>query len=234
MLPSFGCIHHLATSDISPLSIAYDDESSGTFDDPLNERHLRRYLQIVHSLGRVCKLWNELTHGLLYENAEVNTGFASLSAAMARLDTARAVRSMRLSMTRFDHNITILGQSALRTRTPPNEPEQPDAPRHHPRAPRIARLPRAEGREGGGTDRHARKTMEHCPVVSHTGSTPTRRMERPHRDAKEHRSHEICPACPSARAMNAVQAQSPDSIASAAHEKDAEAPSSPPAAGMEI
>ncbi|KAJ7484248.1 hypothetical protein FB451DRAFT_1435424 [Mycena latifolia] len=102
-------IHRLATAHLSPLVAAFDVDDCSD-DDPLNERDLQRYLRAVRALGRVCRQWTDLTHGLLYENVHVNRRFASLAAALARPETAGAVRSVRLSTTRFDHNAAVLAQ----------------------------------------------------------------------------------------------------------------------------
>ncbi|KAJ7705529.1 hypothetical protein B0H17DRAFT_1038236 [Mycena rosella] len=124
MLPSFGCTSTIWQRQISRHSIVRREqcdfrrsaESTSSAALPagmlciLTNTCGLDTAQAVHSLGHVCKLWNDLTHGLLYENVKVNMGFASLSAAMARLDTARAVRSVRLSTTRFDYKVTILRQ----------------------------------------------------------------------------------------------------------------------------
>ncbi|KAJ7096144.1 hypothetical protein C8R44DRAFT_748992 [Mycena epipterygia] len=92
-------IHRLAVSHISP------DESK---DDPLNDRDMQRFLQAARSLARVCRLWNDLARDILYENVLVNKRFASLSAALEQPETARLVRNIRLSTTRFDRNAVIL------------------------------------------------------------------------------------------------------------------------------
>ncbi|KAJ7636758.1 hypothetical protein FB45DRAFT_449623 [Roridomyces roridus] len=93
-------IHRLATEDMEP----------GGSNDALSESEMRRYLQIARSLVNVCKSWNDMAHELLYENVWVNEGFASLTAALQDAATARRVRRIRLSTTRFDHNAAILRQ----------------------------------------------------------------------------------------------------------------------------
>src|ERR1700761_2683878 len=64
----------------------------------------------ARSLVSVCRLWNELAQELLYENVWIadTRRWASLSAALQRPDVARHVRSLRLSTTRYDHNIEAL------------------------------------------------------------------------------------------------------------------------------
>lgn len=56
----------------------------------------------------MCRLWNTLAHEILYENIRVDNRFQALYTALQRPDTARLVRSLRLSTTRFDHNYAIL------------------------------------------------------------------------------------------------------------------------------
>ncbi|KAJ7150844.1 hypothetical protein C8R43DRAFT_1005396 [Mycena crocata] len=99
-------IHHLATRELSPLAEVFGNAAAT--EDPLSDRDMLRFLQAARSLGRVCRLWNGLAQELLYQNVWVNNRFASLSAALERPDTARLVRSIRLSSTRFDHNAVIL------------------------------------------------------------------------------------------------------------------------------
>ncbi|KAJ7512329.1 hypothetical protein B0H11DRAFT_2182682 [Mycena galericulata] len=98
-------IHRLATGDILPSPSDGDDDSAIP-----DERDTQRLLQAARSLGRVCKLWNALAQEILYEHVWVNKRFASLSAALERPATARLVRSVRLSTTRFDHNAAVLRQ----------------------------------------------------------------------------------------------------------------------------
>src|ERR1700761_1520595 len=64
----------------------------------------------ARSLVSVCRLWNELAQELLYENVWLTDTrrWASLSAALQRPEVARHVRSLRLSTTRFDHNVEAL------------------------------------------------------------------------------------------------------------------------------
>ncbi|KAJ7670387.1 hypothetical protein B0H17DRAFT_1209375 [Mycena rosella] len=102
-------IHRLATVDVSPLTCAYEGRST-IAENPLNEHDLQRYFRAVRTLARVCKLWNGLTHGLMYENVQIGRRFASLVAAIARPETAGAVRSIRLSTTAFDQNAAVLSQ----------------------------------------------------------------------------------------------------------------------------
>ncbi|KAJ6627644.1 hypothetical protein B0H10DRAFT_1993512 [Mycena sp. CBHHK59/15] len=105
-------VHRLATSYRSPLDLAYSSRDRyGASEDPFNGT--RSFFQDVCSFVRVCKLWNELAQELLYENVKVNNRFAMLSAVLERPETARLVRSIRLSPTRFDHNFAILKRCPL-------------------------------------------------------------------------------------------------------------------------
>ncbi|KAJ6599886.1 hypothetical protein DFH09DRAFT_1504169 [Mycena vulgaris] len=123
------CIHRLATAHLSPLA-AYDDADDDELklDDPLNERDMQRFLRAVRSLARVCRLWNALTRELLFSHVHVNTRFAtSLAPALADPSTAAAVRAVRLSTVRFDHNAALLAQCARTTLLV--QPEYPRAGR---------------------------------------------------------------------------------------------------------
>ncbi|KAJ6627634.1 hypothetical protein B0H10DRAFT_1993483 [Mycena sp. CBHHK59/15] len=107
-------VHRLATSYRSPLDLAYSSRDRyGSSEDPFNGT--RSFFQAWRccSFVRVCKLWNELAQELLYENVKVNNRFATLSAVLERPETARLVRSIRLSPTRFDHNFAILKRCPL-------------------------------------------------------------------------------------------------------------------------
>ncbi|KAJ7093468.1 hypothetical protein B0H15DRAFT_947591 [Mycena belliarum] len=100
-------IHRLATESLSPLAAVYDKRSSNS-DDPLNDLDLQRYLRAVRTLARVCRLWNSITRDLLYAHVRINARFNSLATALADPSTAAAVRSVRLSSTRFDYNVAVL------------------------------------------------------------------------------------------------------------------------------
>ncbi|KAJ7742150.1 hypothetical protein DFH07DRAFT_1063800 [Mycena maculata] len=103
-------IHRLATSETTPLATA---QSAGfqyaAPADPLQSIHY--FLWDVCSFVLVCRLWNSLANELLYENVEVpknEHSFSTLSATLERPGTARLVRSIRFSRSRFDHNFAIL------------------------------------------------------------------------------------------------------------------------------
>ncbi|KAF7318360.1 hypothetical protein HMN09_00344800 [Mycena chlorophos] len=75
-----------------------------------------RFIRTVHALGRVCRLWHQLSQELAYQTVRLDTRrWKSLCAAMD--DTERSVapwiRSMMLSTTRFDHNMQMLQQPAF-------------------------------------------------------------------------------------------------------------------------
>ncbi|KAJ7197363.1 hypothetical protein GGX14DRAFT_471130 [Mycena pura] len=104
-------IHRLAVEDISPLRCYEDHDPINDADtDPLDDHHVRRFLKVAHSLASVCRLWNRLAQELLYENVWIKDTrlWTSLSVALQRPDTARHVRSLRLSATRGDHNVEAL------------------------------------------------------------------------------------------------------------------------------
>ncbi|KAJ7096156.1 hypothetical protein C8R44DRAFT_989431 [Mycena epipterygia] len=104
-------IHRLATSDTSPLNIAYSDRFQYVDSrDPLKE--MQDFLQDAYSFVLVCRLWNSLANEILYENVRVDNWFPNLYAALRRPGTSRLVRSIRLSAKRFDHNYTILALCA--------------------------------------------------------------------------------------------------------------------------
>ncbi|KAJ7199144.1 hypothetical protein GGX14DRAFT_572907 [Mycena pura] len=108
-------IHRLATEHVSPFRNAYrevrdPDSKAVTAPDPLDDRSVPRFLKAARSLMSVCRLWNELARELLYENVWIadTRRWASLSAALQRPDVAQHVRSLRLSTTRYDHNVEAL------------------------------------------------------------------------------------------------------------------------------
>ncbi|KAJ7749210.1 hypothetical protein B0H16DRAFT_1888261 [Mycena metata] len=110
-------IHRLALSNLSPLAKIY--ASSDTIirsgakpdDHPANDRDLQLFLKAARSLRCVCRLWSELGLELLFENIWINdSGWPSLSSSLQHPNVARLVRSIRLSTTRFDHNIDVLAR----------------------------------------------------------------------------------------------------------------------------
>ncbi|KAJ7164414.1 hypothetical protein C8R46DRAFT_1352155, partial [Mycena filopes] len=98
-------IHRLATQDTSPFIMARF--STSTIRDP--GKDIQGFLNNANSFAQVCRLWNAFANEILFENIQVNKGFNTLYAALQRPGTARLVRSVRLSTTRFDHNLAILG-----------------------------------------------------------------------------------------------------------------------------
>ncbi|KAJ7162364.1 hypothetical protein C8R46DRAFT_1353317 [Mycena filopes] len=96
-------IHRLATSNLSPLATVYSARDASPEE---SEAQLSSFLKAVSSLGRVCRLWKDLTQELLYENIRI-TEWPSLSAALDRPELARRVRSIRLS-TRNDDSVIAL------------------------------------------------------------------------------------------------------------------------------
>ncbi|KAJ7762631.1 hypothetical protein B0H16DRAFT_1719082 [Mycena metata] len=103
-------IHRLVTSELSPLAnLDSVEKDFAMVAIPVTDEEFSRFLKVVCSLGRVYKLWNELTQEILYENVWVKGAekWPSLSAALER-PLARRVRSVRLSTTRFDHNALAL------------------------------------------------------------------------------------------------------------------------------
>ncbi|KAJ7749201.1 hypothetical protein B0H16DRAFT_892302 [Mycena metata] len=100
-------IHRIATADTSPMVAAYTDRYQYVaVPNPLDD--LQDFLRDVSSFALVSRLWNSLTSEILYENIRVDERFHALYTALERPGTARLVRSVRLSTTRFDHNIAIL------------------------------------------------------------------------------------------------------------------------------
>ncbi|KAJ7512314.1 hypothetical protein B0H11DRAFT_2214122 [Mycena galericulata] len=100
-------IHRLATSDSSPLVAARSERYQYAVpSDPLNDS--QEFLRDTRSFVLVSRLWNSLANELLYENVRVNERFDSLYAALLRPENASLVRSIRLSISRFDHNCAIL------------------------------------------------------------------------------------------------------------------------------
>ncbi|KAJ7137257.1 hypothetical protein C8R46DRAFT_1138006, partial [Mycena filopes] len=101
------CIHRLATSHLSPLAPVYAARDASPEE---SEAQLSSFLitwQAASSLGRVCRLWKDLTQELLFENIRI-TEWSSLSAALDRPELARRVRSIRLSPTRDDYSASAL------------------------------------------------------------------------------------------------------------------------------
>ncbi|KAJ7778398.1 hypothetical protein B0H16DRAFT_1711902 [Mycena metata] len=108
-------IHRLALSTLSPLAKIYASNdtiirSGAKPDDPVNDRNLQLFLTAARSLRCVCRLWSELGLELLFENIWVNSTrrWPSLSSGLQHPNVAHLVRSIRLSTTRFDHNIDVL------------------------------------------------------------------------------------------------------------------------------
>ncbi|KAJ7199131.1 hypothetical protein GGX14DRAFT_699859 [Mycena pura] len=109
-------IHRLAIEDVSPFRKAYreiqdsDNSKAATVPDALNDPSVRRFFKAARSLMSVCRLWNELARELLYENVWIadTRRWASLSVALQRPEVARHVRCLRLSTTRYDHNVEAL------------------------------------------------------------------------------------------------------------------------------
>ncbi|KAJ7737715.1 hypothetical protein B0H16DRAFT_103086 [Mycena metata] len=100
-------IHRIATADTSPIVAAYTDRYQYVaVPNPLDD--MQDFLRDVSSFALVSRLWNSLTSEILYENIRVDERFHALYTALERPGTARLVRSVRLSTTRFDHNIAIL------------------------------------------------------------------------------------------------------------------------------
>ncbi|KAJ7034586.1 hypothetical protein C8F04DRAFT_568043 [Mycena alexandri] len=100
-------IHRLATADTSPMVAAYTDRYQYVaVPNPLDD--MQDFLHDVSSFALVSRLWNGLTREILYENIRVDGRFHALYAALERPGTARLVRSVCLSTTRFDHNKAIL------------------------------------------------------------------------------------------------------------------------------
>ncbi|KAJ7749209.1 hypothetical protein B0H16DRAFT_892730 [Mycena metata] len=100
-------IHRIATADTSPMVAAYTDRYQYVaVPNPLDD--MQDFLRDVSSFALVSRLWNSLTSEILYENIRVDERFHALYTALERPGTARLVRSVRLSTTRFDHNIAIL------------------------------------------------------------------------------------------------------------------------------
>ncbi|KAJ7137657.1 hypothetical protein C8R46DRAFT_612610 [Mycena filopes] len=100
-------IHRIATAETSPIVAAYTDRYQYVAEpNPLID--MQDFLRDVSSFALVSRLWNNLTSEILYENIRVDGRFEALYAALERPGTARLVRSVRLSPTRFDHNIAIL------------------------------------------------------------------------------------------------------------------------------
>ncbi|KAJ7056188.1 hypothetical protein C8F01DRAFT_377305 [Mycena amicta] len=110
-------IHRLAIGDLSPFFKIHELNNAVSMShhyDPLNDRHLQRFLKAARSLGRVCRLWHQLAQELLYENVWINTRrWPSLSAALEKPAIAHRVRSVLLSTTRFDYNAAMLQHAGV-------------------------------------------------------------------------------------------------------------------------
>ncbi|KAJ7742165.1 hypothetical protein DFH07DRAFT_44733 [Mycena maculata] len=103
-------IHRLATSDTSPLAVAFSTRLQYAAPaDPL--QHIQDFLRDACSLVLVCRLWNSWANELLYENVPVPVNdhlFHTLYTALERPGTASLVRSICFSRSLFDRNFAIL------------------------------------------------------------------------------------------------------------------------------
>ncbi|KAJ7669477.1 hypothetical protein DFH06DRAFT_1321549 [Mycena polygramma] len=112
-------IHRLVVSDIlQPAQVSANVDvtnynATGP-EEALNELDLQSFLEAARSLTNVCRLWNNLAQGLLYENICVpdQERWLSLRNALQKPDNACRVRRVRLSSDPVcsDHNIWVLQQ----------------------------------------------------------------------------------------------------------------------------
>ncbi|KAJ7093463.1 hypothetical protein B0H15DRAFT_947585 [Mycena belliarum] len=100
-------IQRLATSETSPLTLAYADRFQYVpHADPLE--HLEGFLRAACSFALVCRLFNSVATDILYENVRVDERFPILRTALEGRDAGRLVRSIRLSPRHSEHNYEIL------------------------------------------------------------------------------------------------------------------------------
>ncbi|KAJ7191191.1 hypothetical protein GGX14DRAFT_579162 [Mycena pura] len=71
---------------------------------------IREFLRNASSFALVSRLWNALANEILFKNIRVDSRFHSLYDALNRRGAVHLVRSIRLSSTRFDLNLTILAR----------------------------------------------------------------------------------------------------------------------------
>ncbi|CAK5284647.1 unnamed protein product [Mycena citricolor] len=101
-------IHRASVERLSPVNAIDEGEKS-----MLNENGLRAFLRTARTLRRVSRAWNQLARPLLFAHIRVpDRGWQSLSDALEDPETARLVRTARLSTTRFDLNESVLCRCA--------------------------------------------------------------------------------------------------------------------------